>query len=294
MRRQRIEKRLGGTRTAEITDRLRRPGPSSLVPESILQKSAYQVCAFCHLHVPYECGALHICTSRRVQYSKVLRHGTSNDLTTQRERSVPMMHRSSPRRLRRSQRLQDSAMKPTSKCMLCNKKRWRNWITGDCKKGGWHRVLQIKEKRVREGKVEYNVTWTGWGRNQKDSWVSSDDVTPKCIEGWQKAAPRQIQAPYCRKKQDRLERNSVINLQGGHNAVRASAIAPLTLTPTPPLTPTLTPTTTPPLTPTTTPPLTSNILNLNRRFLAVWTWTVKCQTLKVLLRLHALDGMSHL
>ena len=157
LRRHRIEKRLGGTRTTEITDRLRRPGPSSLVPESILQKSAYQVCAFCHLHVPYECGALHICTSRRVQYSKVLRHGTSNDLTTQRERSVPMMHRSSPRKLRRSQRLQVSAMEPTAKLKLYNKKRWRNWITGGCKKGGWHRVSRIKETRVREGKVEYNV-----------------------------------------------------------------------------------------------------------------------------------------
>jgi len=247
---------------------------------------------FCHLHVPYECGALHICISRRVQYSKVLRHGTSNDLTTQRERSVPMMHRSSPRRLRHSQRLQNSAMKPTSKCKICNKKRWRNWITGGCKKGGWHRVSRIKEKRVREGKVEYNVAWTGWGRNQKDSWVSIDDVTSKCIEAWENAAPRRIQAPYCRKKQDRLGRNSVIKLQGGHSAVRASA------TPTPPLTPTVTPPPTPPLTPTVTPPptptLTPTILDLNRRFPAVWTGTVQCQTLNVLLRLHALDGMSHL
>lgn len=135
------------------------------------------------------------CISRRVQYSKVLRHGTNNDLTTQRERSVPMMHRSSPRRLRRSQRLQVSAMEPTAKLKLCNKKRWRNWITGGCEKGGWHRVSRIKEKRVREGKVEYNVAWTGWGRNQKDSWVSSDDVTPKCIEAWRKASARRILIP---------------------------------------------------------------------------------------------------
>ena len=178
LRRQRIEQH-GGTRTTEITDRLQRPGPNSLVPESILQTPAYQVCAFCHLHVPCE-------------YSKVLRHGTSNDLTTQRERSVPMMHRSSPRRLRRSQRLQVSAMEPTAKLKLYNKKRWRNWITGGCEKGGWHRVSRVKEERVREGKVEYNVAWTGWGGNQKDSWVSSDDVTTKCIEAWQKAAPRRI------------------------------------------------------------------------------------------------------
>jgi len=88
-------------------------------------------------------------------------------ITTQRERSVPMMHRSSPRRLRHSQRLQRSAMKPTSKCKLCNKKRWRNWITGGCEKGCWHRVSRIKEKRVMEGKVEYNVAWTGWGRNRR-------------------------------------------------------------------------------------------------------------------------------
>jgi len=82
-----------------------------------------------------------------------------------------------------------------------------------------------------EGKVEYNVAWTGWGRNQKDSWVSSDDVTTKCIEAWENAAPRRIQAPYCRKKQDRLERNSVNKMQGGHSAVRAFT------TRTPPLTP---------------------------------------------------------
>ena len=105
------------------------------------------------------------------------------------------MHRSSPRRLRRSQRLQVSAMEPTAKLKLCTKKRWRNWITGGCEKGGWHRVSRIKEKRVREGKVEYNVALTGWGRNQKDSWVSSDDVTPKCIEAWRKASARRILIP---------------------------------------------------------------------------------------------------
>jgi len=149
-----------------------------------------------------------------------------------------------------------------------------------------------------EGKVEYNVAWTGWGRNQKDSWVSSDDVTTKCIEAWENPAPRRIQAPYCRKKQDRLGRNSVIKLQGGHSAVRASATPTPPLTPPPirthtpplPLTPTVTPTVTPPPTPTLTP----TILDFNRRFPAVWTGTVKCKTLNVLLRLHALDGMSHL
>jgi len=88
-------------------------------------------------------------------------------------------------------------MEPTAKLKLCNKKRWRNWITGGCKKGGWHRVSRIKEKRVREGKVEYNVAWTGWGRNQKDSWVSSDDVASKCIEAWEKAAPRIRQKARC-------------------------------------------------------------------------------------------------
>jgi len=243
------------------------------------------------------------CISRRVQYSKVLRHGTNNDLTTQRERSVPMMHRSSPRRLRRSQRLQVSAMEPTAKLKLCNKKRWRNWITGGCEKGGWHRVSRIKEKRVMEGKEEYNVAWTGWGRNQKDSWVSSDDVTPKCIEAWRKAVARRIQAPYCRGKQDRLERNSVIKLQAflrGHSAVRAFATRtpPLTPTatptPTPTLTPTPTPTHTPPLTPTLTPTPTTTMQDFDRRFPTVWTGTVKFKLQDVLLRLHALDGMSHI
>jgi hypothetical protein len=138
-----------------------------------------------------------------------------------------------------------------------------------------------------EGKEEYNVAWTGWGRNQKDSWVSSDDVTPKCIEAWRKAAARRIQAPYCRGKQDRLERNSVIKLQAflrGHSAVRAFA------TRTPPLTPTATPTPTPTLTPTPT----TTMQDFDRRFPTVWTGTVKFKLQDVLLRLHALDGMSHI
>jgi len=100
-----------------------------------------------------------------------------------------------------------------------------------------------------EGKVEYNVAWTGWGRNQKDSWVSSDDVTTKCIEAWENAAPRRIQAPYCRKKQDRLERNSVNKEQGGHSAVRAFTTRTPPLTPPPIRTHTRTPSTPPTLNP---------------------------------------------
>jgi len=270
-RRQRIEQRHEGTKSADIPDGLRRPGPSSLVPGSSLQTSAYLVCACFHLHVPYECGALHICISRRVRYSKVLRHGTNNDLTTQRERSVPMMHRSSLRRPRHSQRLQVSAMEPTAKLKLCNKKQWRNWITGGCEKGGWHRVSQIKEKRVMEGKEEYNVAWTGWGRNQKDSWVSSDDVTPKCIEAWRKTAARRIQATYRRWKQYRLERNSVIKLQAtlrGHSAVRAFATRTPPLTPPPTRTHTRTPSLPPTLNPARTRSLTRTLIPTIQDFVA--------------------------
>jgi len=63
------------------------------------------------------------------------------------------------------------------------------------------------------------------------------------------AAAPQIQAPYCRGKQDRLIRNSVIKLQGGHSAVRASTTRTPPLTPPPTRTHTRTPSPPPTLNP---------------------------------------------
>jgi len=93
-------------------------------------------------------------------------------------------------------------------------------------------------------------------------------VTPECIEAWQKAAARQIQAPNCRGKQDRLERNSVIELQGGHSAVRAFTTRTPPLTPPPTRTHTRTPSPPPTLNPARTRSFTRTLIPTIQDFVA--------------------------
>lgn len=125
-------------------------------------------------------------TSPRIKTRHPSSHGIYKSPSRLLRRS-PRNNQPSPllRRSLRISQLRASALEATSALRPRQRRRWNNWITGGSKKGGWYKA-RIRGEEGPQEKKRYNVAWTGWGRNQEDFWVLSEDVTPQCIEAWQK------------------------------------------------------------------------------------------------------------
>lgn len=61
---------------------------------------------------------------------------------------------------------------------------WPGWVAGNKVSGGWYRVSCIRGQRNSRKGIEYDVAWTGWGRDQRENWRLEKDVTPKCLAAW--------------------------------------------------------------------------------------------------------------